>query len=177
MRSHSRRYTTDTQPRNSSCAACAYTGQPVQGTNLLSLGGLPTVPVFINHYHIWRRVVCLCLQSFLAHTNVCCPRRKHTYLRISLTEKCNLRCVYCMPAEGVELTPKAETLTTDEIVTLVSALNFPTAPGAHCDHLQSSCSACPSQAATLRCLLAAKYEWTISLSWRTGWHVYVHMIT
>ena len=30
--------------------------------------------------------------------------RQHTYLRISLTERCNLRCQYCMPEEGVELT-------------------------------------------------------------------------
>lgn len=26
--------------------------------------------------------------------------RRHTYLRISLTERCNLRCQYCMPEEG-----------------------------------------------------------------------------
>eukprot|EP00180_Rhodochaete_pulchella_P004666 Plantae.Rhodophyta-Rhodochaete_pulchella.ctg9186.p1 GENE.Plantae.Rhodophyta-Rhodochaete_pulchella.ctg9186~~Plantae.Rhodophyta-Rhodochaete_pulchella.ctg9186.p1 ORF type:complete len:372 (-),score=45.68 Plantae.Rhodophyta-Rhodochaete_pulchella.ctg9186:761-1876(-) len=44
--------------------------------------------------------------------------RAHTYLRISLTEKCNLRCRYCMPAEGVALTPKAEILTTTEIFRL-----------------------------------------------------------
>ncbi|GMH36095.1 hypothetical protein BSKO_03963 [Bryopsis sp. KO-2023] len=44
--------------------------------------------------------------------------RKHTYLRISLTERCNLRCQYCMPAEGVDLTPKDELLTTDEILRL-----------------------------------------------------------
>ncbi|KAK9813703.1 hypothetical protein WJX73_004102 [Symbiochloris irregularis] len=44
--------------------------------------------------------------------------RRHTYLRISLTERCNLRCVYCMPAEGVELTPSQDVLTTDEIVNL-----------------------------------------------------------
>ena len=31
--------------------------------------------------------------------------RTHDYLRISLTEKCNLRCQYCMPAEGVPLSP------------------------------------------------------------------------
>ena len=33
--------------------------------------------------------------------------RHHDYLRISLTEKCNLRCQYCMPEEGVPLTPKS----------------------------------------------------------------------
>ncbi|XP_069464848.1 molybdenum cofactor biosynthesis protein 1 isoform X2 [Ambystoma mexicanum] len=44
--------------------------------------------------------------------------RQHTYLRISLTEKCNLRCQYCMPEEGVKLTPKSELLTTQEIITI-----------------------------------------------------------
>ncbi|XP_043859673.1 molybdenum cofactor biosynthesis protein 1 isoform X3 [Dromiciops gliroides] len=44
--------------------------------------------------------------------------RRHNYLRISLTEKCNLRCQYCMPEEGVPLTPKADLLTTREILTL-----------------------------------------------------------
>eukprot|EP00455_Lapot_gusevi_P027795 TRINITY_DN2952_c0_g1_i3.p1 TRINITY_DN2952_c0_g1~~TRINITY_DN2952_c0_g1_i3.p1 ORF type:complete len:384 (-),score=17.15 TRINITY_DN2952_c0_g1_i3:47-1198(-) len=41
--------------------------------------------------------------------------RHHSYLRISLTERCNLRCQYCMPAEGVELTPDAGILTRAEI--------------------------------------------------------------
>ncbi|GMT07444.1 hypothetical protein PENTCL1PPCAC_29618 [Pristionchus entomophagus] len=45
--------------------------------------------------------------------------RKHTYLRIALTEKCNLRCLYCMPAEGVPLTPKPHLLTVDEIIRIV----------------------------------------------------------
>ncbi|XP_063300183.1 molybdenum cofactor biosynthesis protein 1 [Pelobates fuscus] len=44
--------------------------------------------------------------------------RQHSYLRMSLTEKCNLRCQYCMPEEGVKLTPKVELLTTQEILTL-----------------------------------------------------------
>jgi GTP 3',8-cyclase / cyclic pyranopterin monophosphate synthase len=44
--------------------------------------------------------------------------RHHTYLRISLTERCNLRCTYCMPAEGVELTSKSNILSTDEILRL-----------------------------------------------------------
>ncbi|XP_050444730.1 molybdenum cofactor biosynthesis protein 1 isoform X1 [Cataglyphis hispanica] len=42
--------------------------------------------------------------------------RKHTYLRISVTERCNLRCTYCMPAEGVKLTKKENILKTDEII-------------------------------------------------------------
>ncbi|KAF6364892.1 molybdenum cofactor synthesis 1 [Rhinolophus ferrumequinum] len=44
--------------------------------------------------------------------------RQHSYLRISLTEKCNLRCQYCMPEEGVPLTPKVDLLTTEEILML-----------------------------------------------------------
>ncbi|KAF7253527.1 Molybdenum cofactor biosynthesis protein 1, partial [Varanus komodoensis] len=44
--------------------------------------------------------------------------RQHNYLRISVTEKCNLRCQYCMPEEGVQLTPKSELLSTQEIITL-----------------------------------------------------------
>ena len=42
--------------------------------------------------------------------------RKHDYLRISLTEKCNLRCQYCMPEEGVDLTPKLSLLTSEELL-------------------------------------------------------------
>lgn len=44
--------------------------------------------------------------------------RGHSYLRISITENCNLRCTYCMPAEGISLTPKAHLMTADEIVTI-----------------------------------------------------------
>ncbi|KAI8174097.1 Molybdenum cofactor biosynthesis protein 1 [Colletotrichum sp. SAR 10_75] len=46
--------------------------------------------------------------------------RQHDYLRISVTERCNLRCVYCMPEEGVPLSPTRELLTTPEIVLLSS---------------------------------------------------------
>ncbi|XP_067019873.1 molybdenum cofactor biosynthesis protein 1-like [Acropora muricata] len=44
--------------------------------------------------------------------------RHHTYLRISLTERCNLRCQYCMPEEGVQLSQYNELLTTEEIIQL-----------------------------------------------------------
>ncbi|TDE02982.1 GTP 3',8-cyclase MoaA [Flavobacterium sandaracinum] len=44
--------------------------------------------------------------------------RGHGYLRISITENCNLRCTYCMPAEGIALTPKAHLMTADEIITI-----------------------------------------------------------
>ncbi|WPJ63164.1 hypothetical protein SMAC4_01929 [Sordaria macrospora] len=46
--------------------------------------------------------------------------RQHDYLRISVTERCNLRCLYCMPEEGVPLSPPKELLTTPEIVLLSS---------------------------------------------------------
>ena len=46
--------------------------------------------------------------------------RRHTYLRISLTERCNLRCTYCMPEDGVPLSPSSELLSTPEIVALAS---------------------------------------------------------
>ena len=41
--------------------------------------------------------------------------RRHTYLRISVTERCNLRCNYCMPPEGVDLTPNIKLLSKDEL--------------------------------------------------------------
>ncbi len=42
--------------------------------------------------------------------------RIHRDLRISLTDRCSLRCTYCMPAEGVPLAPSATMLTTEEMV-------------------------------------------------------------
>ncbi len=55
-----------------------------------------------------------------ASTDVLTDRfgRRHTYLRLSLTERCNLRCRYCMPAAGVPLTPRDDLLTTPELVRL-----------------------------------------------------------
>lgn len=41
--------------------------------------------------------------------------RRHTKLRISVTDRCNLRCQYCMPAEGVPIAPRDELLTFEEI--------------------------------------------------------------
>ena len=37
------------------------------------------------------------------------------YMRVSVTDRCNLRCVYCMPAEGVASVPHEQILTFDEI--------------------------------------------------------------
>jgi cyclic pyranopterin phosphate synthase len=45
--------------------------------------------------------------------------RVATDLRVSLTDKCNLRCSYCMPPEGLEWLPGPELLTDDELVRLV----------------------------------------------------------
>jgi cyclic pyranopterin phosphate synthase len=44
--------------------------------------------------------------------------RVATDLRISLTDRCNLRCTYCMPAEGLDWLPRSELLTDDEIIRL-----------------------------------------------------------
>ncbi|MEU6741787.1 GTP 3',8-cyclase MoaA [Streptosporangium sandarakinum] len=46
--------------------------------------------------------------------------RVATDLRVSLTDRCNLRCSYCMPPEGLDWLPKAGLLTADEIVRLVT---------------------------------------------------------
>lgn len=45
--------------------------------------------------------------------------RAMTYLRISLTDRCNFRCVYCMPAVGMKFQPRAELLTDDELIRVV----------------------------------------------------------
>jgi cyclic pyranopterin phosphate synthase len=46
--------------------------------------------------------------------------RVATDLRISLTDRCNLRCTYCMPAEGLPWMPRAEQLTDGELVRLIA---------------------------------------------------------
>ena len=45
--------------------------------------------------------------------------RVATDLRVSLTDRCNLRCSYCMPAEGLDWLPSPQLLTDDEVVRLV----------------------------------------------------------
>jgi len=47
--------------------------------------------------------------------------RAHNYLRLSLTERCNLRCFYCMPPEGVQLSPPASIMTAREIGAIARA--------------------------------------------------------
>jgi cyclic pyranopterin phosphate synthase len=45
--------------------------------------------------------------------------RAMTYLRISLTDRCNFRCLYCMPAIGMKFQPRDEHLTDDELLRLI----------------------------------------------------------
>ena len=45
-------------------------------------------------------------------------KRKHTYLRISLIERCNLKCTYCMPEEGIPLSPRNHLMSYEEIFTI-----------------------------------------------------------
>ncbi|WP_442265547.1 GTP 3',8-cyclase MoaA [Tenacibaculum sp. ZS6-P6] len=46
--------------------------------------------------------------------------RHHNYLRISLTEKCNLRCTYCMPESGVVLSPRNQIMTAAEVIDIAT---------------------------------------------------------
>ncbi|MDB5072889.1 MAG: hypothetical protein JWM87_4000 [Candidatus Eremiobacteraeota bacterium] len=48
-------------------------------------------------------------------------RRPITYLRVSVTDRCNLRCVYCMPEAGLPWIPKPDVLTFEEITSIVRA--------------------------------------------------------
>ena len=48
-------------------------------------------------------------------------QRPINYLRISVTDRCNLRCVYCMPQEGITLMSHYDILSYEEIFTLVKA--------------------------------------------------------
>ena len=48
--------------------------------------------------------------------------RRINYLRISVTDKCNFRCLYCMPAEGLQWLPKSEILSYEEIAEIVRQL-------------------------------------------------------
>ena len=47
--------------------------------------------------------------------------RRITYLRVSVTDRCNFRCIYCMPAAGVQWRPHREILRYEEIVRIVRA--------------------------------------------------------
>jgi cyclic pyranopterin phosphate synthase len=47
--------------------------------------------------------------------------RKINYLRLSVTDRCNLRCTYCMPAGGVELLPRGDVLSFEELLRVAEA--------------------------------------------------------
>ncbi|MEO8194720.1 MAG: GTP 3',8-cyclase MoaA [Gemmatimonadales bacterium] len=49
--------------------------------------------------------------------------RRIEYLRISVTDKCNFRCLYCMPPEGLQWLPKADILSYEEIAGIVTVLS------------------------------------------------------
>ncbi|WP_167628172.1 GTP 3',8-cyclase MoaA [Listeria valentina] len=48
--------------------------------------------------------------------------RVHDYIRISVTDRCNLRCVYCMPEEGLKFLPHDEVLQKDEIIDFMKVM-------------------------------------------------------
>lgn len=48
--------------------------------------------------------------------------RRHTYLRVSITDRCNFRCTYCMPEHGISLQPKGNLLSFEEIERFVRVL-------------------------------------------------------
>ena len=48
--------------------------------------------------------------------------RRIEYLRVSVTDRCNFRCVYCMPVEGLPWLPKADILSYEEIAETVRQL-------------------------------------------------------
>lgn len=71
----------------------------------------------------WREVLQSAQEQLSMHKNVDLLTdsfsRPHSYLRISLGERCNLRCLYCMPPEGVPLQTNDRLLNADEISRLV----------------------------------------------------------
>src|SRR5690606_7731852 len=48
--------------------------------------------------------------------------RRHTYLRVSVTDRCNFRCTYCRPAEGLDWMPRDHLLTYEEVARVVGVL-------------------------------------------------------
>ena len=48
--------------------------------------------------------------------------RRLDYLRLAVTDRCNLRCFYCMPEEGINYVPRKELLTYEELLLLVNVL-------------------------------------------------------
>jgi cyclic pyranopterin phosphate synthase len=51
--------------------------------------------------------------------------RSISYLRLSVTDRCNLRCIYCMPQEGIRILPQRDILTYDELVEIIATVAGP----------------------------------------------------
>lgn len=49
--------------------------------------------------------------------------REMSYLRLAVTDRCNLRCTYCMPAEGIAYLPEKKLLSWEEMLRIVRVLN------------------------------------------------------
>ena len=49
--------------------------------------------------------------------------REMSYLRLAVTDRCNLRCTYCMPAEGIAYLPEKKLLSWEEMLRIVHVLN------------------------------------------------------
>ena len=49
--------------------------------------------------------------------------RKITYLRLAVTDRCNLRCQYCMPAKGIDIVDRKELLTYKEMYRITRVLS------------------------------------------------------
>ena len=49
--------------------------------------------------------------------------REMSYLRLAVTDRCNLRCTYCMPAEGIAYLPQKKLLSWEEMLRIVHVLN------------------------------------------------------
>ena len=49
--------------------------------------------------------------------------RQISYLRLAVTDRCNLRCQYCMPAEGIDIVPRQELLTFKEMYRITRVLS------------------------------------------------------
>lgn len=58
----------------------------------------------------------------MRHTLYDNHQRPLNYLRLAVTDRCNLRCFYCMPEEGINYLPKKDLLSFEEIIRLVSLL-------------------------------------------------------
>ena len=48
--------------------------------------------------------------------------RQMNYIRLAVTDRCNLRCQYCMPAHGIEIAPREELLTFKEMYRIIRVL-------------------------------------------------------